>query len=408
MRILMVNKYLYPRAGAEAYMLSVASALKERGHDVHFFGRAHPRDQELENSYRLPHIELGSQSGRCHQMKEVVKLGYAEFLGQSRAFLQEIISKIQPDIIHAHNVYNQLPPHLFKGVSKSLPVVMTVHDYKVVCPNYSLFVDNKTCKKCIGGKYFQAIRHRCSQKRLIPSIVSSLGSYYTRAKGSYWTDYRRFLCPSNFMAERLREDGIPPDKISVLPNFTEPGLDQAGDKQGILYVGRLSKEKGVDVLLRAYAMWKGVKPQLKIAGSGPYEEELKEMASSLGIAGVTWLGHIPKESVRAYMRSSAVMVVPSLWHENCSISILEGLSEGTPIITTRQGGNPELIRNGIEGYLYEADQEVSLLGAMKAFFSSETKQIEMGRNARERAEDQYSPSQHLGRLIGHYEQLVSS
>src|SRR5438477_309861 len=167
MRILMANKYLYPRAGAETYMLSVAAELKARGHEVAFFGMEHPENTKLGPLQTIPLIEFGVKHGAFNALKNITRAAAMSLTRSTQRRLDACIKSFKPDLIHAHNIYNQLSPALFSKYAGRIPIVMTVHDYKPVCPNYSLFTGGETCTRCLSHGFGQCVKNRCVQGSLL-------------------------------------------------------------------------------------------------------------------------------------------------------------------------------------------------------------------------------------------------
>jgi glycosyltransferase involved in cell wall biosynthesis len=394
----MVNKFLYPRAGAETYMLTLGEQLRSRGHEVAYFGMEHPSNIPLDKSYLIPNLEFGAHKSTLEQVRELGRAAWHRFSKKLESSFSHCINDFKPDLVHAHNVYNQLPRTLFSSISGQVPVVMTVHDYHMICPNYSLYRQGNVCKKCVGGDYYHGLRHRCLQGRTVPSAVAVLSMYAADWKGVYETSFDRFICPSDFMSQRLIEAGVSSDKLVTIHNFAPLGeqASQLGDD--ILYVGRLSQEKGLETLIRAHSAMAAPRPKLRIAGAGPEEASLRRLVEELKDSEVEWLGRIPPSRVVEELQKAALSVVPSLWYENCSISILESLAQGTPVVASRQGGNSELIEDGVHGRLFEAGDEADLCRVLEEATTNRVALEKMGQLAFDRAKTLYLPATHAARI----------
>ena len=404
MNILMVNKYLYPRGGAETYMLSIAELLVEKGHKVAFFGMEHPENTTADQVSTIPFLEFGEKSSFAGKLGNVFKAGLYTLKGAAKKELDRLIADFKPDIIHAHNVYNQISPAIFKDCP--VPVVLTAHDYKAVCPNYSLFVNGEACEKCLGGSFTNCIKQRCCQGSLLSSSLASFSSMRHRSEKTYERDYAHIISPSSFLKGKLEKGGLPADSISVIHNFTRLPRDLRIPGRSILYIGRLSKEKGIDTLINAYAkLAEELRPELRIAGEGPMKDKLLKQCEELEIS-VTWLGRITPEEVRKELNSCGLTVVPSLWYENCSMAIMESLGYGRATIVSDSGGNPELVSAGIEGEVFEAGNAASLAGCLNKVLSHDGKLEEMSLNARKRAEKQFSEVIHMENLEKVYRGLL--
>lgn len=401
MRILMVNKYLYPRAGAETYMITVAEALLAAGHQVAFFGMAHPDNTRIGPSATVPFLEFGRSQPTAKRLANIGKAFAGGLAGTTRHRLETFCQTWKPDLIHAHNIYNQLPPSMFRGAARHIPVLMTVHDYKPVCPNYSLFVDGATCTECVGGSVMPCVKKRCCQGSLFASGLAAASALHHRHARTYHRDYHWMVSPSHFVRERLIDGGLDGERIQVIHNFAAIPEHFTAPGTGLFYGGRLCVEKGVDVLLKGYAMLPAPRPRLRIAGDGPLAESLQALSRELGLETVTWLGRIKPEEVLSELDQAAVAAVPSTWFENCSMAIMESLAMGRAVLASNAGGNPDLVRPGIDGEVFEAGSPESVRDALLRLFNEYDLKA-LGRAAREAAQARFSPSVHLKQLLTAY------
>ncbi len=403
MRVLMANKYLYPRAGAETYMLSVAAELKARGHAVGFFGMAHPENTMLGPVQTIPAIEFSARKGKVEALKNVGRAAWASATRATQRSFDAFVTAFNPDLIHAHNIYNQLSPGLFIRHVRQMPVVMTVHDYKPVCPNYSLFTEGATCSRCLTNGFFECVKHRCVQNSTLKSALAATSSLIHQRGETYTRGYRLLISPSGFLKRQLVAGGIPETRVNVLNNFAAPAPEFTAPGEGILYFGRLCREKGVDTLLDAYAEMPLPRPPLSIAGEGPLSEELKELAVRKGLNGIRWLGRIAPAEVAKELDRCAFSVVPSVWFENCSMAILESLARGRAVVASDSGGNAELVRPGMDGEIFRAGDAADLRAKLNVLTGSKTRVAEMGRAARESAQKRFSPEVHIEALLKNYD-----
>jgi glycosyltransferase involved in cell wall biosynthesis len=403
MRVLMANKYLYARAGAETYMLTVAAELQARGHAVGFFGMAHPENTTLGPCGTIPALEFGVRQGKLAALGNLARASFAAAAGATPRRLRAFVRDFKPDLIHAHNIYNQMSPALFVEHARRIPVVMTVHDYKPVCPNYSLFTQGETCTRCLSGRFGACVTHRCVQNSTFKSAIAAASSWMHKTRRSYTRGYHRLIAPSAFLSARLAEGGLPAERIDVLNNFAAPAPEFTPPGTGILYFGRLCREKGVHTLLEAYAGLRAPRPELRIAGEGPLAEELKAFARERGLTTVTWLGRIPPAAVARELERCAFSVVPSEWFENCSMAILESLAHGRAVIASDKGGNPELIRPGLDGDIFPSGDVAALRACMQPLADEPARCVQMGRRAREAALARFCPAVHLDALLKIYE-----
>lgn len=402
MKILMVNKYLYPRAGAETYMITVAEALIAQGHDVCFFGMAHPDNTTVGPCHTIPFLEFGRSQPLAARIGNIGKAVGGSLTGAAKSALARCIEIEKPDLIHAHNIYNQLPPSLFADACKTLPVMMTLHDYAPICPNYSLFVDGKTCTDCVGASVMPCIKKRCCQGSLFASTLAAASAVQHRRRGTWHKDYHRMVSPSHFVRDRMIEGGLDGERIDVINNFAAVPEHPTPPGEGLFYGGRLCIEKGVDVLLRGYAMLPTPRPAFRIAGDGPLGDELRALSKELKLDTVTWLGRITPAQVGDELQRTAVAAVPSTWYENCSMAIMESLGLGRPVLASNAGGNPDLVRAGIDGEVFEAGSPESVRDALARLFGQHDLAA-LGQAAHEAATARFSPTVHLELLHTAYQ-----
>jgi glycosyltransferase involved in cell wall biosynthesis len=399
-RILHVNKYLYRRGGAEAYMLDVGDLQRRRGHEVAYFGMHHPDNP----SYPLdrhfpPYVELDPTS-----MPPLLRAQIAARMlwsTSSRRGMQEAVEEFAPDVVHLHNVYHQLSPSILRAVPPSTTVVMTLHDYKLICPSYRLLDHGAPCTACVTGGLRQAVRRRCKDGSLAGTALLAGETWIHRVMHAY-DRVDTFISPSEFLASMMRRAGIDTDRLVVLPHPARTtGLEVKREAGGdVLFAGRLSPEKGVDLLLEAVGRSHAV--HLRVAGDGPDEARLRAQAAALCGDRVTFLGRLDKPSLEAEIRAACVMVVPSRWYENQPMCVLEAFSCGVPVIATRLGGLPELVTDGVDGVTVPAEDADALATAMTRLVGDPASALAMGRRGRAKAVQDFAAERHLDALDSFY------
>ena len=408
MKILMANKFLYPRAGAETYMLTLAEELMSHGHEVKFFGMEHPENYYPNKSICVKEINFSANNNVVKTLSNIVNTAIDTVSGTHKKNLNNFLTNYKPDIIHAHNIYNQISPRVFSSVIKKYPVVMTIHDFKPVCPSYNCFVNSATCTSCLTGKYYNCIIKKCVQKSLGKSILAAISAYYNKRMKTYKNCYSAYISPSVFLKELMVRSGINTDKIKVVKNIASGVKAFSSPGDSILYAGRLCEEKGVKTLIDAYSLLGSNSVPLKIAGSGPDEEYLKNYAKAKQV-DVVWLGKIPPEKVKEELKNCLLTVTPSIWFENCSISILESLVSGRICIASDSGGNPELIEDEKNGWVFSAGNSHELYKCLKYALSiSNEKVIKMSKYAYKNSNEKYSKIRHVGEVIKVYEELIDN
>lgn len=320
-----------------------------------------------------------------------------------RRDLRGVIERFGPDLIHLHNAYPALGPEVHLEAERAgVPLVMTIHNCRLRCPNGYMFTEGSPCRRCEGGNYSNALLHHCfSDVKQAASYASSL--WIHRFLLGLDKKVAVFITPSQFMHDRMLEWGFEAPRVAVARNFTdhEPGTSAPG-RYGI-YVGRLSSEKGVDVLLEALKLAED--PPFRIVGDGPMMLSLRTLAADLRLQNTRFLGQLPSGDVAEQLRESRFLALPSLWDENAPLAALEAMTAGRPLLVTEGGGLPELVRSG-EGLMCQRGDPGALAGKMRLLKDDDVC-ARAGAAALARAEDEFTPVAHLKRLEEIYGRVTS-
>jgi glycosyltransferase involved in cell wall biosynthesis len=397
--VLMVNKFVYHRGGAEDYMLGLADMLEQEGARAVYFGMEFERNLPVSTSEFFPSsVDFDNPSGTRERVRAVGRMIHSS---EARRGIAGLLASTRVDIAHLHNVYHQLSPSIMRPLREAgVPIVMTAHDYKLVCPVYTLTTGGYECTRCVGGSPWNALKLRCNRGSTTGSAAVAFESWLHRRTGAY-DPIDVVISPSRYLRDRLVDGGIAPGRVEVIPNFVHAGPPPSEPGDGVLYAGRLSREKGVDVLIRAVT---GTPLELRIAGDGPERARLEQLAANLG-APVTFLGHLSRAELQRELESTLTVAVPSTWPENCPLIVLEAMAAGRPLVASRVGGLPELARHDREGLLVgDADVE-ELRGALLALDSDRPHARALGEAAYERAIAEFSPETHLARILDVYRRL---
>ncbi|MEK7131231.1 MAG: glycosyltransferase [Patescibacteria group bacterium] len=403
MRVLQANKFFYRRGGAETVFFQTINGLRERGHEVSEFSMLHPSNLSSDYSAyfasELPEL-LGKQDPataweifkRLFKSKEIEqKLG-------------ALIMAAEPEVAHLHNIYHHLSASTFtKLYELKIPTVLTAHDVFPLCPNHSLLKGETLCEDCYKNKLYNCIRYRCINKKLLPSIVGTLEAYYYQFK-KIWKRIDLYICPSQFMANKLVEYGFPAEKMRVVPNPFKPQtiIPPLGNK--IVYLGRIHYEKGIKILMEAAKDLRDYK--VLIAGNGPEDSWVQEFARKNILANVERLGWVGGDSWEKVMLDAKVIVVPSLFYENCSMAILEAFSYGRIVVAVGRGGNPELIKDGVSGFLCKPEDPADLARVIRrAMNTSDEAAAIISANAVKTLEQNHRPEDYFDRLEAIYAEV---
>lgn len=338
------------------------NGLRERGHEVIEFSMQGSRNLPSEYAaYFAPEIpEFTSKQSWGSDWATFKNIFHSQDVANK---LKTLIDATEPEVAHLHNATRQLSASVFFTLKKAgLPIALTVHDVQPMCPNHRMLRGGDiVCEKCFKHKYYNCTRYNCINKSRSQSLTGTLEAYYYYLKG-IWKFVDAFICPSEFMLDKLVKWGFPAKKMHLLRNpyagiVANPSL---GSK--IVYMGRLHEEKGINIFLAAL-------PELKnypiiIAGNGPEEENVEKFIRQNGLNNVERVGWVGGEKWQEVMNEARVVVVPSLFYENCSISILEALGNGKLVVASDRGGNRELIINETTGWLVEPENPKVLAEAI--------------------------------------------
>ena len=320
-------------------------------------------------------------------------------------FAKDAIAIAKPDIVHVHNFFPLLTPSVYDAcIEAGVPVVQTLHNYRTICANALFLRKGRVCEKCRTGSPWQAVLHRCYRKSLAGSWALANMIAYHRKRQTWQKKANRFISLTEFSRGKFISVGFPPEKIVVKPNFVEDPLRSKNlvhhsHNGKALFVGRLSPEKGVDILIKA---WRKIHYSLEIAGTGPLFSELKKNAPD----NITFLGQLSKEEVIHKMMESSFLIMPSICYEGFPLVIVEAFACGLPVVASRLGSMEEIIQDGITGMHFKAGNADDLAEKVNAMFASPERLIQMGINARNEYEAKYTPEKNYELLMGIYNTVI--
>ena len=403
MKILQINSCHYRRGGADVVYLNTGDLLKQKGHEVYYFS------MKDEKNLPDPNADYFANSADARNLSLLKKIELAPAFIYNREALRklsQLLDKIKPDVAHIHLFLGKLSSSILKALKdKGVPVVATMHDYRLLCPAY-LFLDgqNKICEKCVNGFYLNCTLNKCSEGNLFQSLMLSADAYFRKYRMNPIDYIHRFIFVSDFI--RKKHSSFNPayqTREKLLYNFV-PDLDKIvptsikGDY--FLFYGRLSREKGIDTLIKA-AEKAGIR--LKVVGTGSLFE--KYIAASY--KNIEFLGYKTGHDLSELIRLASFVIVPSEWYENNPLTILEAYSHGKPVIGSAIGGIPEIIDEGKTGFLFESGNEEQLVERLfKADRLSESDYREMSEAARAFAQTHFHPETHYRDLMTIYSELV--
>ncbi len=376
MKILQVHNIYREAGGEDVVVRAEADLLEAAGHSVHRFQVANPG---------------GAVRSAANLMLSPWNPVAAHRVGR-------VAERTRPDVAHVHNTWYSLSPSVFLALKRrGVPVVVTLHNYRIMCINGQLLRRGEICTLCVGSLPIRGVRYRCYRGSCAASAVAVLGAGVARARRVWERHVDLFLVMNEFAKTQFVAAGLPEERIRVKPHFVaDPGERPLppSSSRTILYVGRVAREKGLDSLLDAWRAARLAGYELLIVGMGPVRAELEARE----VAGVRFLGWLPPDEVRRLMLSARALVFPSVWYETFGLTIAEAMAAGTPVLASDLGGTPELLGPLGDGWLVPAGDAAAWASRLEAIANDAAQIDELGRRARERYESAFS-AQHGLRLL---------
>lgn len=395
MKILYVNKFLYSRGGAETYFLKIGEHYQANGHEVQYFGM-YDEKNSVGNSLGLTTTNMDFHTSSLKRVFYPFRIIYS---GEAKRKLKKVIEDFKPDIIHLNNINFQLTPSIIYAAKKcGVPVVWTLHDYQLICPNHLLY-NCGNCEKCVNGSKFNCAKGKCIHGSKAKSIIGSIEAVYYRSRHTY-KKVDRFICPSSFLEKMVLSNADLQGKTVMIRNFSER-LQPTSKREGkyVLFFGRLSEEKGINVL--ADAARKLPEVSFLVAGDGPEAKTLEN------IVNVENIGFLSGEKLANTVAGAYCVVVPSVWYENCPLSILEAMGLGVPVITVNQGGMAELVQDGVTGMKISAADSALLAEAVGKIWNDESLRETLSKNCLDSGEKLISLPEYCDKLMTLYNDVIA-
>ncbi len=373
MRILEINKFNFPKGGADKHFLDVVALLESAGHKTAVFSMKHSKNLPSRwEKYFVSTVGYTGEYSFWQKLKGALRMFYSL---EANKKINKLLDDFAPDLVHIHNIYHQLSPMiLFEIKKRGIPIVMTVHDYKLVSPNYNLYHNGKIYNRCRDGKYYQCLLDKCFKNSYIQSLGAMVEAYWHEFWGTYRKNIDLYICPSKFVENILIERGIDKDRIKVLPHFVLGGVEEKMEdgnrppEKYALYFGRISKAKGVDTLIEVFENIFGMKLYL----AGGIEDDFKLPKNRNNII---YLGRLNQIMLRKYISNAEVVVSGSRLPETFGLVALEAIAEGKPFAGFEAGAYGEIIKNGVNGFLVKDKSEmVEVIGKIirsEIFFDKE-------------------------------------
>lgn len=387
MKILLVHNFYRQPGGEDRVFEAEGRLLEENGHVVI---RYEAHNKQIENSSPMELLKTTLwNSGTYHKLKS-------------------LISKERPRIVHFHNTFPLISPSgYYAAVSEDTPVLQTLHNFRLLCPSATLFRDGHPCEDCVGKIFpWAGVKHRCYRNSLMASSAVGIMNGIHNSVGTWTSKINLFIALSEFAKFFFVKSGIPSEKIVVKPNFIISSFYQKKKKSGYaLFVGRLIREKGIEVLLEAWQVL-GKRISLKIVGDGPLSTQIS--IATKQYPGIEWLGRRLPEEVNDLMGDATCLIFPSQWYEPFGLVAIEAFAMGTPVIGSKIGAMIEIITDGKTGLHFQPGSAQDLITKVNWVCDNPVAASQMGDEARKVFELYYSPKKNYAMLINIYQQAISS
>lgn len=378
MKVLLVNKFLYPKGGSETYVFKLGKILENQGHHVEYFG-LYNLENIVGNSANAYIESQDFQKGIKANLTAPLKIIYSV---EAKKKIRLVLEKFNPDIVHMNNIQFHITPSIIKEINKyglkkdkKIKIIYTAHDFQLVCPSHGLFDNNlKSCEKCLDGNYLNCLLKKCVKNSRLKSGLAMLDAYFWKYNKAY-TYINTIICPSKFMKNKLDTQKRFKEKTIAIHNFVDlVEFTETTKDDYVLEFGKLCKEKGTYTLLEVCKRMPNIK--FIFAGYGPAIDEINKLENA------EFVGFKNGKELEMIIRKALVSVSPSECHENCSFSVIESQMYMTPVLGARMGGTPELIKEGLTGELFEAGNVDDLENKLKIMIASKEKAHEYSHNCK--------------------------
>lgn len=384
LKILILHNFYQQRGGEDFVFESEMALLNSYGHNISLFTE---NNNLIKTFYSMAKTFF-----------------YSNYSKTSKNKLKKILHELEPDIVHVHNFFPLLTPSIYDACNdKGIPVVQTLHNYRIICPGGLLLRDGLVCEKCIKGSAYQAVIHKCYKNSYLGSLSVANMVEKHRNIGTWEKKVTKYIALTEFAKTRFVMSGIPENKILIKPNFVFDLKKQINNKNlkrsGALFVGRLSQEKGISTLIKA---WQKINFHLRVLGTGPLENKIKESKNKF----INLLGVKDQKIVRAEMSKAAFLIMPSEWYEGFPIVLVESFSQGLPIIVSGLGSLAEIVQDGFNGLHFEHGNANDLAEKVRWMIEHPDECKRMSKNARNSYLNKYTPEKNYSELISIYKTAI--
>jgi glycosyltransferase involved in cell wall biosynthesis len=385
MKIILAHNLYQQPGGEDVVVRQEAAMLRDAGHQVVLYERSN--------------LETERFSG----VKQLALFAHTTWSPDTRREFEALLVRERPDVVHVHNTFVMISPSIY-GACKTtgVPVVQTLHNYRLFCPAHTFLRNGVPCEDCVTGSLLSSVRHRCYRDSAAASAAAATMLAVNRLRGTYRNDIDRYIALTEFARDKFVSCGLPAAKVVVKPNFIHPDPgERASIGNWAVFMGRLAPEKGMATALRA---WKLLSPEmeLKVIGDGPELENLRQYASQLELSNVTFLGRLSRQQAFEYLAGARFLLFPSEWYESFPMTILEAYAHGVPVVASRMGVVPEIVKDQQTGLLFEPRDAESLAGVVKGLWHDLGAIGRLGQNARREYKTRYTAEENLRQLMTIY------
>ena len=391
MKIALVHNTYLEQGGEDVVFWQERRLLQEGGHEVLQYQRFNHEMEQYSAARRLTII------------------GRTVWASDSYRDFTQLLRQKRPDIVHVHNTFPLISPSILWACQRErVPVVHTLHNYRLLCPGANFIRDGKPCEDCTHGSIWQSVAHGCYRGSRPQTAAVALMLSVHRAKKTWTEAVDRYIVLTEFARSRFVNAGFPPEKFSIKPNCVDPDPGKrTGEPTYALFVGRVSEEKGVPTLLKA---WRQLPRDfsLRIVGDGPYSAELESAVRAERLSNISFTGRLPRERVIEEMKGARFLIFPSQLYENLPLTIIEAFACGVPVLASKLGAMQEIVSDGRTGFFFQPGDADDLARVARHAWEQPEHMRRLGEQARKEYEKKYTASANYLHLMDIYHQVIAA
>ena len=399
LKILNAGQNYYIRGGSEQYQFALSELLEQHDHQVIPFASIDPKNKPTKWSKYFPEgVNFDNP-----QIKDLIRFIYSQKAANA---IRQLCQEHKIDLAHLNIYYGQLTSSILSPLQRAgIPIVQTLHEYKIVCPVYSLRSGNEICQACNGSAFWKATVKRCNRGSIARSLLSTVESYASHIMGAV-NKVDRLIAVSNFQRAKLIELGIPEGKITTVHNFIDSSNIKVSQQPGeyFLYFGRLERYKGIFTLIEAASTLTDT--PLLIVGDGTDRAEIDAIIQQRNLNHIKLLGFKQKEELQQLIKGSICTITPSEWYETFGLTLIESFAHGKPVIASRIGGMTEIVTDGVDGFQIQPGNSAELREKMFWMSNNRERSLEMGIAGRQKIEAEFSAANHYQKIMKIYQELL--